>query len=114
VFALILADRLFSSVSFDNYTVVILFALVLYILNTFVKPLLILLTLPITIISLGIFLLIINALIVYSAAELVNGIHIAGFWTAFWFALVYSFIKLILESILINETKIKIKVERYK
>ncbi len=113
VLALILADRLFESVYFDNYTVVLLFALVLYLLDTFVRPIIILLTLPLTLFTLGLFLLIINGFIMYSAAMLVDGIHIPDFWTVFWFALVYSLIKLGLESIFIKETKWKIKIEKY-
>ncbi len=113
VLALILSDRLFGSVSFDSYTVVLVFALVLYLLNLFVRPVLILLTLPITVLTLGIFLLIINAFIMMMAARLVDGIHIPGFWTVFWFASVYSLIKLVLEKILLDEPDIEIKIERY-
>ena len=113
VLALIIADRLFDSVYFDNYTVVLLFAFVLYLLDTFVKPVLILLTLPVTLLTLGIFLLIINAFLMYLAAKLVNGIHMPGFWTVFWFALTYSLIKLGLESLLIGDTKVKVKIEKY-
>ncbi len=112
VLALILADRLFSSVHFDTYTTVILFAFVLWLLNLFVKPLLIILTLPVTLFTLGFFLLIINAVIVLLAARLIEGIHIDGFWTAFWFSIVYSLIKLILESIFVKDVKVKIHVEK--
>ena len=97
VFALILTDRLFKSVWFDDYITVIIFALVLYLLDRFVKPVLIFLTLPVTLFSLGIFLLFINAFIILTGAKLVKGIHIPGFWTALWFSLVYSLIKILLE-----------------
>ena len=112
VLALVLTDRLFSSVYFDSYITVVLFAFVLWLLNLFVKPLLIILTLPVTLFTLGFFLLIINAMIVLLAARLIEGIQIHGFWTAFWFSIVYSFIKLILESIFVKDVKVKIHVEK--
>jgi len=112
VFALIIADRLFGTVWFDDYMTVILFALVLYLLDRFVKPLLIFLTLPVTLITLGIFLLFINAFIILLSAKLVKGIHIPGFWTALWFSIVYSFIKILLEKIFLGESNVKIKIEK--
>jgi len=67
-------------------------AVVLGALNLFIRPILIILTLPITIITLGFFSLIINALLVLIASALVPGFFVAGFWTAFFFAFVLSII----------------------
>jgi len=102
ILALVITDRLFGSVYFDRFTTVMWFALVLYLLDKFVKPVLILLTLPVTIVTLGIFLIVINAIILLLAAKLVKGIHIPGFWTAVGFSMVYSLIKLILEKIFLK------------
>src|SRR5215217_2817146 len=60
----------------------IIVALVLALLNTFIKPILVLLTIPITIVTLGLFLLVINALMVKWAASLVNGFQVDGWWSA--------------------------------
>jgi putative membrane protein len=77
-------------------------AIILALLNIFVKPLLIFFTLPLTIVTLGLFLLVINAIIVLLASKLVSGFAVEGFWYALLFSVVLSFIKSILDSILIN------------
>ncbi len=78
----------------------IVFALVLGILNIFVKPVLHLLALPITILTLGLFSFVINALIVLLAAAIVPGAAIAGFWNALLFALILSLINIIFNRVI--------------
>jgi len=70
---------------------------VLAILNIFVKPLIILLTLPVTIITLGLFLFVINALVVMLASRFVDGISVASFWWALIFSLILSVVTSILD-----------------
>lgn len=77
----------------------ILFAIVLTLLNTFVKPILKILSLPITLITFGLFLLVINALIVLLADWMMDSIQVNGFWWALIFALLLSIIEWILEKI---------------
>src|SRR5688500_8990889 len=79
-------------VKINSFSTAIIFALVLAVLNAIVKPLLIILTLPITIITLGLFLLIINVIIILLADKFVSGISIDGFIWAFVFGLLLSFI----------------------
>lgn len=74
-----------------------LVAVVLAFLNTIVKPILTILSLPITVFTLGLFLLVINAFIILFADKLVDGFKVDGFWTALWFSLVLSVITGILE-----------------
>jgi len=76
----------------DSFSTALIFVIVLGILNAVIKPLLIILTLPITILTLGIFLLIINVLMVILADNFVSGIHIHGFFWAFIFGILLSFI----------------------
>ena len=76
----------------DSYSTALLFVLVLAVLNAILKPILIILTLPITILTLGIFLLIINVCMILLAGKFVSGIHINGFWWAFIFGILLSFI----------------------
>lgn len=85
----------------DSYITAIIFSLVLAFLNAILKPILIFLTLPITILTLGIFLLVLNVLMVMIAGKLVNGIHIQGFLWAFIFGILLSLIT----SALINMEK---------
>jgi len=80
--SLILADYFFEGVYFENYWVVIITALMLSILNTFVKPLLLFFTIPVTIMTLGLFLLVINGFILMLADELVDGFKLDSFWSA--------------------------------
>jgi len=67
-------------------------ALVLILVNTFIKPFLILFTLPLVILSLGLFLLIINAIILYTLPHFVTGFHVPGFWSAFFGSVLLSII----------------------
>lgn len=76
----------------DSYSTALVFVIVLGLLNAIIKPILILLTLPVTILTLGIFLLIINVLMVILADKFVSGIHIQGFFWAFIFGILLSFV----------------------
>ncbi len=89
----------------DTFWTAIVFAVVLAILNTFVKPLIILLTLPVTILTLGLFLFVINALVVLIASKFVNGISIASFGWALLFSLILSLVTSVLERELERERR---------
>ncbi len=90
--AILLVTKLMPGVSIDGVMTAIILALVLALLNMFVKPVLIFFTLPITIVTLGLFLLVINALIILIASNLVNGFHVTGFWPALFFSIVLSLV----------------------
>lgn len=77
-------------------------ALVLGLLNTLVKPVLILLTLPITVVTLGLFLLVLNALVFWFAGSILKGFQVAGFWWALIGAIVYSLISGLLSRLLVQ------------
>lgn len=77
-------------IQIDSYSTALIFSLILAFLNAILKPILIILTLPITIFTLGIFLLVINVLIILLAGRMVNGIHIDGFLWAFIFGILLS------------------------
>ncbi|MFT3919713.1 phage holin family protein [Cloacibacterium sp.] len=95
--------RILSGVHVADFTSAIIFAIVLGLLNLIVKPILQLFSLPITIITLGLFSLVINALITLLAARFTDGIHVDGFWWAFIFSIALSIITSILESIFISK-----------
>src|SRR3981081_2348399 len=96
-----------TGVSADHFTTALLVALVLSVLNFFVKPLLILITLPITIITLGLFLFVVNALIILMAGKLVSGFHVHSFWSALLFSLLLSLFTYLLEAIIQPDYKKK-------
>ena len=88
--AVVLTAYLLPGVSVDGYGTALIVALVLSIANIIVKPILILFTIPITILTLGLFLLVINALIILLVDYLVDGFDVAGFWWALIFSLILS------------------------
>ena len=95
-----IATRIIPGVSItEDIQTSIIVALVLALLNTFIKPILVILTIPITIITLGLFLLIINALMVKWAASLVDGFEVDGWLPAILFSLLVSFVSYILQAI---------------
>lgn len=88
--ALWIADAIFPGISFSDRRSLWLSALLLGFANAVLRPLLILLTLPLTILTLGLFLLVVNALMLLLVARLVEGFKISGFWTAFFAAIFLS------------------------
>lgn len=96
--AVFFAAHLLPGVHVANFTTAILVAIVLGLLNILLKPILIILTIPITILTLGLFLLVINAVIVLVCSGLVGGFIVDGFLYALLFSFVISAITYIMES----------------
>jgi putative membrane protein len=88
--ALLLLAHLYSGVTVTSFTSAMIAALVLGLLNALLRPLLVLLTLPVTVITLGLFLFVINALMFYFAAQLLPGMAVSGFGAALIGSLIYS------------------------
>jgi putative membrane protein len=103
--AVMIATYILPGVHVDNVWMALLVAIVLALLNTFIKPLLVLFTLPFTIFTFGLFLLVINALIILLADKLVDGFHVNGFWWALFFSAILSLITWLLESIADPDSK---------
>ncbi|AWG23990.1 phage holin family protein [Flavobacterium kingsejongi] len=83
----------------DGFKTSVIVAIVLGLLNIFIKPILVLFTLPVTILTFGLFLLVINALIILLCAELVDGFHVNGWLTALLFSVILSVFQSILFSV---------------
>jgi len=90
--AIIVVTYLLPGVSVENPVTATLVAVALALLNISIKPVFILLTLPITLVSLGLFLLVINALMILLAAKLISGFHVDGFWFALLFSITLSIV----------------------
>ena len=102
VLVLWVAGQLFSSsLRFDSIKALIISGLLFGMAHAFVKPILLILTLPITVLTLGLFLLVINALILLLVAWLVPGFHVAGFWPAVLVALFISIFSFLLNQLLV-------------
>jgi len=90
-----LATLWVHGVSIDTPATLILAGVLLGIVNSIVRPIAILLTLPMTIVTLGLFLLVINAGMVALVAWMLPGMHVAGFWAAFWTAVLVSLVSIV-------------------
>jgi putative membrane protein len=100
--ALLAVPYLMSSITVDSIGTALIAALVLGLINTLIRPLLVLLTLPVTFLTLGLFIFVINGLLFWAAAEMIGGFQVAGFWSAVGGAILYSIISWILSSLLLN------------
>ncbi len=98
--ALFIVTHTVAGVSVANTQTTIIAAIVLGLLNTFLKPSIMLLTLPLNIFSLGILTFFINGFIFYLAARFVKGFAVADFWSAFWAAALFSAISFLLNMLL--------------
>lgn len=97
--AVIIASYFLPGVSVDSFLVAVLVAAVLAVLNAILKPVLVLLTIPLTILTLGLFLLVINAVIILLADFFISGFHVNGFWWALIFSLILSLIVSVFEAL---------------
>ena len=94
------ASYIFSGLRFADGGSLLVAALLLGFANAIVKPLLILFTLPLTVLTMGLFLLVINALVLMLVSQLVSGFSISGFWTAFFASIFISLFSLFVSGIL--------------
>ena len=85
-----------SGIQIDTFMTALIVAVVMAVLNVTLKPLLILITIPLTVITFGLFLLVVNVLVLYAAEFLIDGFHIAGFWWALAFSILVSLVNSIL------------------
>ncbi len=98
--AVVVLAKFLPGVNVAGFTGAIIVAIVLGLLNAILKPILVILTLPITFLTLGLFLLVINACLILLASEFLDGFSVSGFWTALLFSLLLSFLQSLLFSIL--------------
>lgn len=98
--ALLFVAYIYSGVEVRSFGSAMLAALVIGLLNTFVRPILVVLTLPVTVLTVGLFLFVINALMFWAAASMLDGFHVRSFPAALVGSLIYSVLGIIIESAL--------------
>ena len=103
--AVFVLAEILNGVSVDNYVTSLIVAVVLSILNVLVKPILVILTLPATILSLGLFLFVVNAIIILLADKLIDGFRVDGIWTAILFSILLCILQSLLHSFLKTDKK---------
>ncbi|HLX27817.1 MAG TPA: phage holin family protein [Casimicrobiaceae bacterium] len=99
--ALLVLPYVVPSIHVDNFRSALVAALVLAFINTLIRPLFVLLTLPVTLLTLGLFLLVINGLLFWFVGSFVRGFVVEGFWTGVLGAIVYSIISWALASLIL-------------
>ncbi len=95
--SLLFVAHIYEGVEVTSFTAALGAALVIGLLNLFVRPLLVILTLPVTVLTMGLFLFIINALMFWAAASLLDGFHVNGFGAALLGSLIYSALMLVVD-----------------
>jgi len=97
-----IASYLFRGLKFDTTGALVVSALLLGLANAVVKPLLIVLTLPLTLLTFGLFLLVINALMILLVSALVRGFKVSGFWTAFFASIFISLLSIAIGALVVS------------
>ncbi|WP_158899983.1 phage holin family protein [Burkholderia sp. L27(2015)] len=98
--ALVIITRLIPSIQISGFGTAMIVAVVLGLINASLRPILILLTLPVTLITLGFFILVVNALMFWLCASLLKGFEVSGFWSAFFGSLLYSCVSWVLSAVI--------------
>lgn len=95
--AVVIGSYFMPGVQVDAFITAIVVAFVLGLLNALLRPVIVVLTIPVTVMSLGLFLLVINAFMIQLAAYFVKGFEVSSFWTALFFSIILSIITWLLE-----------------
>ncbi len=103
--AVVILSKVLPGVSVDGYLSAVIVAVVLGLLNFFIKPLLVIFTLPVTILTLGLFLIVINGIIILLAGKLIDGFRVDGILYAIVFSFLLSVLQSLLHSLLKDDKK---------
>lgn len=103
--ALLALPYIFSSINVDSFLTALVVAIVLGFINAIIRPILIILTLPATILTLGLFIFVINGLLFWAVGSFVPSFHVGGFWSGVFGAIVYSIISWALSAIIMPSKK---------
>lgn len=98
--ALLLVASVYSGLQVHSFGSALWAVVVISLLNLLVRPILVVLTLPVTLLTVGLFLFIINGLMFWAAANLLSGLSVSGFWAAVWAAFLYSLVGMVIDSAL--------------
>jgi putative membrane protein len=101
--ALLTVAYVLPGIHVDGFTAALVAALILGLINTLLRPLLILLTLPVTVFTLGLFILVINGLLFWFAGSVLKGFEVSGFWVGVLGALLYSIFSSVLTMVVFQK-----------
>lgn len=100
---IVVLSHFLPGINVNSIQTALVVAVVLGLLNVFVKPVLVLLTIPATVLTLGLFLFVINAVIILLVGHFVGGFYVSGFWSALFFSIILSVLQSILNKIFVEE-----------
>ena len=100
--ALMLVAYILPNIELEGFYIALVTALILGLINAVIRPFLLLITLPINILTLGLFTFVLNALLFWFVASFIDGFEVAGFWAAFFGALIFSIISAIATNLIIG------------
>ena len=100
--ALIAVAYLMPSISVSSFTAALIAALILGLVNAVIRPVLVLLTLPVTVITLGLFILVINGLLFWLVGSFIEGFVVQGFWAGFFGAILFSIVSWLLSALVLK------------
>jgi putative membrane protein len=100
--ALLAVSYLMPSVQVTSFGAALAAALVLGLVNAFVRPILVILTLPVTLLTLGLFIFVLNGLLFLGVANLLEGFYVAGFWPAIFGAILFSLVSWLLSALVLR------------
>ena len=101
--ALLALKYILPSITVDSFVTALIVAVVLGFINTLIRPIFVILTLPVTILTLGLFLFVINGLLFWAVGSFVPGFHVDGFWAGVFGAIIYSIISWALSTVLLSK-----------
>ena len=101
--ALIAVAYLMPSISVSSFMAALVAALVLGLVNAIIRPVLVLLTLPVTVLTLGLFILVINALLFWFVGSILEGFHVQGFWGALLGSILFSIVSWLLSALVLKD-----------
>jgi len=99
--ALLALKYIMPSITVDSFVTALIVAIVLGFINTLIRPIFVILTLPVTILTLGLFIFVINGLLFWAVGSFVPGFHVDGFWSGVFGAIIYSVISWALSALLL-------------
>jgi putative membrane protein len=99
--ALLALKYIMPSITVDSFVTALIVAVVLGFINTLIRPVFVILTLPVTILTLGLFIFVINGLLFWAVGSFVPGFHVDGFWSGVFGAIIYSVISWALSALLL-------------
>ena len=103
--ALLAIKYILPSITVDSFVTALIVAVVLGLINTLIRPIFVILTLPVTILTLGLFIFVINGLLFWAVGSFVPGFHVDGFWAGVFGAIIYSIISWALSALLLAKKR---------